>query len=255
MALISCPECGKQISDKAEYCIYCRFPLAYKNKPKGYQNNTMGYLKPDRDYIGGRNVSNESTNVGAAVAIIVILMIIGIAVYKLGYEPYYENKMADSLQSQDRVSQNAKLNNQENARNANNNLSEKDRISYILSRYGLSEQFDSRHGAETIEIFLTMTKTGTFRYSMAVTNNININQSSSLSATGHYETSGNLNSGVKVKLTGLTSDGHGFSLLGNLTKRNDGNGYDFSPIYSHQYGDLTSVRNPRLPFDVIYTSN
>ena len=104
MALISCPECGKQISDKAEYCIYCRFPLAYKNKPKGYQNNTMGYLKPDRDYIGGRNVSNESTNVGAAVAIIVILMIIGIAVYKLGYEPYYENKMADSLQSQDRVS-------------------------------------------------------------------------------------------------------------------------------------------------------
>lgn len=27
MALIQCPECGNQISDKAENCIHCGFPL------------------------------------------------------------------------------------------------------------------------------------------------------------------------------------------------------------------------------------
>lgn len=27
MALIKCPECGKEISDKAEICIYCGYPL------------------------------------------------------------------------------------------------------------------------------------------------------------------------------------------------------------------------------------
>lgn len=29
MALITCPECGKQISDKAEHCIGCGYPLKY----------------------------------------------------------------------------------------------------------------------------------------------------------------------------------------------------------------------------------
>ncbi len=31
MALINCPECGKEISDKSEICIYCGFPLAEKH--------------------------------------------------------------------------------------------------------------------------------------------------------------------------------------------------------------------------------
>ena len=31
MALIECPECGKQISDKSEVCIHCGYPLAEDN--------------------------------------------------------------------------------------------------------------------------------------------------------------------------------------------------------------------------------
>lgn len=31
MALINCPECGKEISDKSEICIQCGFPLKEKN--------------------------------------------------------------------------------------------------------------------------------------------------------------------------------------------------------------------------------
>ena len=28
MALIKCPECGKEVSDKASACIHCGYPLA-----------------------------------------------------------------------------------------------------------------------------------------------------------------------------------------------------------------------------------
>ena len=31
MAIINCPECGKEISDKAEKCIYCGFPINSEN--------------------------------------------------------------------------------------------------------------------------------------------------------------------------------------------------------------------------------
>ena len=27
MALIKCPECGKEVSDKSEICIYCGYPI------------------------------------------------------------------------------------------------------------------------------------------------------------------------------------------------------------------------------------
>ena len=27
MAIIKCPECGKDVSDKAEACIHCGYPL------------------------------------------------------------------------------------------------------------------------------------------------------------------------------------------------------------------------------------
>ena len=38
MALISCPECGKQISDQAPACIHCGYPLP---KPVSYTHLTL----------------------------------------------------------------------------------------------------------------------------------------------------------------------------------------------------------------------
>lgn len=38
MAIIQCPECGKNISDKAEDCIYCGFPLKQETN---YPNGTL----------------------------------------------------------------------------------------------------------------------------------------------------------------------------------------------------------------------
>ncbi len=34
MALINCPECGKQISDKAKVCIHCGFELNFEKCPE-----------------------------------------------------------------------------------------------------------------------------------------------------------------------------------------------------------------------------
>ena len=45
MALINCPECGKQISDKAERCIHCGCPIdnpsdvIEKNSDAGHVNS------------------------------------------------------------------------------------------------------------------------------------------------------------------------------------------------------------------------
>ena len=39
MALIKCPECGKEISDKSKQCIHCGYPLDYQD----IINNNNGY--------------------------------------------------------------------------------------------------------------------------------------------------------------------------------------------------------------------
>lgn len=51
MALINCPECGKEISDKSEVCIHCGYPL--KNSSGIYEtinNKTydVGFLLDDK---------------------------------------------------------------------------------------------------------------------------------------------------------------------------------------------------------------
>lgn len=40
MALINCPECGKEISDKSETCIHCGYPINKKNNTKCIINGT-----------------------------------------------------------------------------------------------------------------------------------------------------------------------------------------------------------------------
>ena len=38
MALIKCPECGKEISDKSKTCVHCGFPLD-ENRPEPIEPN------------------------------------------------------------------------------------------------------------------------------------------------------------------------------------------------------------------------
>ncbi len=39
MALIKCPECGKEISDTCDQCIHCGYKLKNETKPINQQNN------------------------------------------------------------------------------------------------------------------------------------------------------------------------------------------------------------------------
>ena len=41
MALINCPECGREISDKASACIHCGFPLDQESRTKPMSNDTL----------------------------------------------------------------------------------------------------------------------------------------------------------------------------------------------------------------------
>ena len=58
MSLISCPECKRQISDKAEFCPYCGLPSAYFKLPTfdvatndiDYKNLGNVLISFDRDY-------------------------------------------------------------------------------------------------------------------------------------------------------------------------------------------------------------
>lgn len=40
MALIKCPECGREISDKATACIHCGFPLGQETNTESLSNDT-----------------------------------------------------------------------------------------------------------------------------------------------------------------------------------------------------------------------
>ena len=42
MALIKCPECGKEISDKAPACIHCGFPLDQLEKDNSTESEDNG---------------------------------------------------------------------------------------------------------------------------------------------------------------------------------------------------------------------
>ena len=52
MALINCPECGKEISDKAEKCIHCGYPIKNESivKKKAVQGKVV--FQTSNDFIG-----------------------------------------------------------------------------------------------------------------------------------------------------------------------------------------------------------
>lgn len=53
MALIKCPECGREISDKSERCIHCGYPLSNIEKPND-NLITSNFVK-----INGKEISKD----------------------------------------------------------------------------------------------------------------------------------------------------------------------------------------------------
>lgn len=59
MALIKCPECGKEISDKSEVCIHCGYPIAKYGFEKE-ENNCNALEEKESPVISEEDISEES---------------------------------------------------------------------------------------------------------------------------------------------------------------------------------------------------
>ena len=56
MALIKCPECGKDVSDKATACIHCGFPLNVAEPV----NEEISIVSIFRNYAANSSIGNAS---------------------------------------------------------------------------------------------------------------------------------------------------------------------------------------------------
>lgn len=73
MALITCPECGKQISDKAPVCIHCGYPMqeqptAAPTVPTSKKVAIPSFKEPSQQKIPAIKVVREITGMGLAEA-------------------------------------------------------------------------------------------------------------------------------------------------------------------------------------------
>ncbi len=77
MALINCPDCGKQVSDSVEKCIHCGRALTQKDKAKIRFDNSVTDAKAFA-------VKNKRI-LKIVIPIILAIIVVGIIVYALWY--------------------------------------------------------------------------------------------------------------------------------------------------------------------------
>lgn len=104
MAMIQCPECGKEISDKAKKCIHCgkilieEQPEVIKCSECGavlsstdtecpncgcpVEKNTEEVTKPQQVEVAGVKMARKTKGIIAAVVIVLVLCVVGVLVIK-----------------------------------------------------------------------------------------------------------------------------------------------------------------------------
>ena len=72
MAIINCPECGKEISDRAETCIYCGYPLKEPMKEEALKKEVSG-KELFKEVLGnfGRKIGKKGLLIILAAAIVI----------------------------------------------------------------------------------------------------------------------------------------------------------------------------------------
>lgn len=71
MALIKCPECGTQVSDKAEKCVHCGYPI----------NSNKQSMMPVEESVSDMKESKKKRNLIITVGIIAVAILIGLIIY------------------------------------------------------------------------------------------------------------------------------------------------------------------------------
>ena len=72
MALIKCPECGTEVSDKAEKCPKCAFPIKIESNSSQVKND----IKPEVIVKPKEGCFLQTLNFGCAVIVIIIVVIV-----------------------------------------------------------------------------------------------------------------------------------------------------------------------------------
>jgi len=94
MAIISCPECGRQVSDKALKCPQCAHPIANITSQKSEHQNDIVQT--------GKLISNKEDKTKFIVNLILVLSMCGfgaaiiITFQMAGYNPFKSNFKSDS---------------------------------------------------------------------------------------------------------------------------------------------------------------
>ena len=92
MALIKCPECGRDISDKANACVHCGYPLSKvaDNAEKKESNKELTQTVESQETLlpnkAKKTVSNKTKAIIAVVCILVLALIITICVLKSNHD-------------------------------------------------------------------------------------------------------------------------------------------------------------------------
>ncbi len=83
MALIKCPECGKDVSDKSKVCVHCGYPLD-ENKAKAIEQHILNSQSAEMESEGVKKaISKTKLRIIALVAaFITLISIIGIGIDK-----------------------------------------------------------------------------------------------------------------------------------------------------------------------------
>jgi len=77
MALIKCPECGTEVSDKAEKCPKCAYPIKPANNIPPVNNDS----KPEVIVKPKEGCFLQTLNFGCAVIVIIIVIIVLVIVF------------------------------------------------------------------------------------------------------------------------------------------------------------------------------
>jgi hypothetical protein len=101
MALINCPECGKEISDKALSCPQCGCPISSNNGNNNIKPTPLKAKKEDDDKV---IIVNKGSNYGIGCVILFVLAIIPLFfivydIYQQPAEKMYEPSKCDFVSS------------------------------------------------------------------------------------------------------------------------------------------------------------
>lgn len=92
MALIKCPDCGKEVSNRAANCIHCGYPLAVKEPNVSFNENNGIH---NENHKTAPLIVNKSKQRKLSKSVKVIMAILAVIVLMVGIVTFTSNRFSD----------------------------------------------------------------------------------------------------------------------------------------------------------------